>query len=590
MMNNTRSIFFAFFTAAAFLVSACGGGNDNTAQDTGEPVAGEWVVVHELSDPEGLNPIVTNDASASAIFNRVYERLIDQNFETTEIEPVLAEARPIISEDHLRYTFTLKQGIHFSDGTPITTKDVLFSFKAVKNPLIIDAAPLRNYYIDVKDIEIADDRTFSVVMSQPYFLAEWQLGSMWIMSKKHLDPKGLSDGFTIAQTNDIDGATKNPGMKAFAEWFNSAEVKRDPKLNIGSGPYVFDEWNTGEAVIIKRNDNWWNKNPDKYNPAYPGKIIYKVVNDRNTAVVALKNQEIDFMEYVPPPKYTEEVDTTTMTHLAKHAYEGQVYTYIGWNTNRTVLADKRTRRALSHLVDRDALIKQVVRGIAVPLNSPVYPQLKEYDKTIPAIQYDQAKARTLLTEAGWTDSNNDGILDRMVDGKRVDFTFKFLLNAGNEAREQIMLILADEFKKVGIKVEIQKLEWSVFLENLRTRNFDAYVGSWVNDPIPTDPYQLWHSSQTMNNGSNYTGFSNARADQLIEMNRTEFDEAKRIEYMKEFQRIVVEEQPYTFLWMPLYPSVYNKRLHNVNYSLVRPGYNPSQWWVAKSQWRLAAAP
>ncbi len=585
---------FVMLAAAAVLSLAtvgCGGGGEGTQEaDLGSPVAGEWVVVHELSDPEGLNPIVTNDASANAIFNRVYERLIDQNFETTELEPVLAEARPTISEDHLRYTFTLKQGIYFSDGTPITTKDVLFSFKAVKNPLIIDAAPLRNYYLDVKDIEIADDRTFTVVMSQPYFLAEWQLGSLWVMSKKHLDPKNLSDGFTIPQTNDIDGAAKNPAMKAFAEWYNSADVKRDPKLNIGSGPYVFDEWNTGEAVILRRSPNWWNKQSTKYNPGYPGKIIYKIVNDRNTAVVALKNEEIDFMEYVPPPKYTEEVDTATMKHLAKYAYEGQVYSYIGWNTGRTVLADKRTRRALSHLVDRDALIKQVVRGIAVPLNSPIYPQLKEYDKTIPAIPYDPSKAKALLSEAGWNDSNNDGILDRMVDGKRVDFTFKFLLNAGNEAREQIMLILADEFKKVGIKVEIQKLEWSVFLENLRTRNFDAYIGSWVNDPIPTDPYQLWHSSQTKNNGSNYTGFSNARADQLIELNRTEFDEAKRIEYMKEFQRIVVEEQPYTFLWMPLYPSVYNKRLQNVNYSLVRPGYNPSQWWVAKSQWRLAAAP
>ena len=218
----------------------------------------------------------------------------------------------------------------------------------------------------------------------------------------------------------------------------------------------------------------------------------------------------------------------------------------------------------------------------------MYPGLKEYDESIPTIPYDPERARQLLAEAGWKDTDADGVLDKVVDGRKVDFRFKFLLNSGNEQREQIMLILDDEFKKVGIDAEIQKLEWSVFLENLRTRDFDAYVGAWVNDPIPTDPYQLWHSSQADNNGSNYTSFKNARADKLIEMNRLEFDENKRIALMKEFQQIVVDEQPYTFLWMPLWPSVYNKRLQNVNYSLARPGYNPSQWWVPKASWRFAA--
>ena len=126
------------------------------------------------------------------------------------------------------------------------------------------------------------------------------------------------------------------------------------------------------------------------------------------------------------------------------------------------------------------------------------------------------------------------------------------------------------------------------MENLKSRQFDAFIGGWVNDPIPPDPYQLWHSSQANNSGSNYTNFKNNRVDEVIELNRLEFDEDKRIALMKEFQQIVVAEQPYTFLWMPLYPSVYNKRLQNVNYSLTRPGYNPSQWWVPKSMWRLAA--
>jgi peptide/nickel transport system substrate-binding protein len=209
---------------------------------------------------------------------------------------------------------------------------------------------------------------------------------------------------------------------------------------------------------------------------------------------------------------------------------------------------------------------------------------------LPDHEYSPEKAKNLLSQAGWTDSNNDGILDRSTPAGKINFEFTFLLNAGNETREQIMLLLVDEFRKVGIKANIKKLDWSVFLDNLRLHQFDACVGSWVNDPIPSDPYQIWHSSQIANKGSNYVSFNNKRADELMDLNRVEFDAEKRKQYMKEFQQIVYDEQPYTLLWNVLYPAVYNKRLQNVKFSYVRPGYNPGQWWVPKAQWRLAAAP
>jgi ABC-type transport system substrate-binding protein len=293
-------------------------------------------------------------------------------------------------------------------------------------------------------------------MNRPYFLAEIQLGTFWMMPKHILDPKNLTDKYTFAETNDLDAAQRNSSMKEFADWFNSAEVKRGIKLNIGSGPYVFESWSTGESVILKRNERWWNKGKDEWNPSYSDKLIFKIVNDRNTAVVALKNQELDFMEYVPPPKYTEEIDTVAVPHLAKFPYEWQVYTYIGWNTQSPVLSDKYVRKALSHLVDRNALLKQILRGIGKLTNSPIYPNSVEYDKSIKPIPYDPAKARELLKQAGWVDANNDGFLDKEINGKRMDLEFKFLLNAGNEAREQVALVLVDEFKK-GQK--IRRLYW-----------------------------------------------------------------------------------------------------------------------------------
>lgn len=575
--------------ACALFFTACGGGATSESDVAGDPVAGDWIVIHQLSDPHGINPYVTSDAGASAMADRVFQKLLGQDFLTTDLYPVLADARPLVSDDHLTYTFTLKQGIAFSDGKPLTASDVVFSFKAIANPLIADAAALRNYYESVKDVVATTPSTVVITMSQPYFLAEYFLGSLWIMPKHVLDPKGLTDKYTFAETKSIDAAQANPAMKEFAEWYGSEEVRRDPKLNIGSGPYAYEEWKTGESVTLRRNDAFWAKGKDAWNPAYADKLVYKVINDRNSAVVALKNAEIDFMEYVPPTKYTEEIDTVATPHLRKYPFQTQAYSYIGFNMARPILSDVNVRKAIAHCVDRDALIKQLVRGLATTVNSPIYQDRPEYDKSLPNIAFDPNTAKSLLAQAGWADANGDGVLDKAINGKNTPLTVTMLINAGNELREALAVNLSEELRKIGIKMEIRKLEWSVFQENQKARQFDLYIGGWINDPIPSDPYQIWHSSQAKNRGSNYVSFMNPRVDQLLEMNRVEFDEQKRTAYMKEFQQIIAREQPYVFLWSPLYPAVYNRRLQNVKFSSVRPGYNPPQWWVPAGQWKYVQA-
>lgn len=540
---------------------------------------GDGVLLHELSDIEGLNPWITNDAAGADIQWLVFESLTMQDFETSALIPLLADSLPRISDDHLTYEYRLREGIRFSDGTPLTSADIVFAFKTIKNPLIIDAAALRNYYDDIKDVEALDERRVRITMAKPYFLAEFFLGSLKILSKRKLDPKGLTDAYTFAETNDAELAGKSKGMKAFADHMNTPEAKRDPALNVGSGPYVYDEWRTQELLRLRKSRRYWGATTNAWMKATPEELLYRTIPDRSSAVTALKNNELDFMSFVPATMYDEEVDTSRMKHLAKQTYVMPSYMYIGWNTRRTVLSDKRVRRAFSHLVDRDQLMKQIARGYASPTNSPVYPMRPEYDTTIPAIAYDPSKAAALLTEAGWIDTDGDGIRDKTINGQKTDLRFSFLLNAGNESRERIALFLVDEFKRVGIDVKVQKLEWSVFLENLRTHKFDCYIGAWVNDDIPSDPYQLWHSSQSKEKGSNYVGFVNQRADEIMERNRVEFDPARREALMHEFQRIVVDEQPYTFLWLMHYPSVYNKRLGNLRFFTIRPGYHPPSWNV-----------
>ena len=547
--------------------------------DTVNPTPGDWVVIHILSDPESLNPFTANDATSQEIYTHIFESLLLQNPETTELEPKIAESLPEISPDHLTYRFRLRRTVRFSDGHPLTSADVLFSFKAVKNPYVIEAAALRNYYDNVADVQAPDSYTVLIRLREPYFLADYFLGGLPILPKHILDPQGLTDRYTIAETNDSVAATRNPAIQEFAQWFRAPERSRSPEYLIGSGPYVLEEWRTTQYIRLRRNERYWNGDANPWARRYPARLVYRVINERISALSALKNGDIDFISYIPPKLFEEMLDTASTPYLQKVTYEQTSYTYIGWNLRRPIFADRRTRQALSHLVNREALIRTIMLGYARPVNGPIYPGRPEYDSTLPPYEYNPERARQLLAEAGWRDSNGDGILDKVIDGKRVDFAFTFLINAGNEIRENIAVLLADEFKKVGIRASVQKLEWATFLQQIRSHQFDATILGWVADPIPSDPYQIWHSSQAFNRGSNYVGFINKRVDELLERNRREFDPAKRLQYMREFQRIIHEEQPYTFLWAPIYPAAYHRRFQGVRFFIVRPGYWANTWWV-----------
>ncbi|MBL7999467.1 MAG: hypothetical protein JNL32_12625 [Candidatus Kapabacteria bacterium] len=580
-LRGKLSALFACIVPLCFLLS-CNRVQHSPDEFTnmGEPVTGDVIFKHELSDPQGLNPYTTNDNSAKTLYTLIFDTMLEQNPITTEFEPLLCDTMPTVSDDHLRYVFRLKKNVRFSNGEPLTAADVIFSFKAIKNPLIIDASPLRNYFEDLDDVRQIDLHTVEFIMRKPYFMAMIQIGGVAIMNKRAADPKGYSDGYTVAETNDTNAVAKNTAIKQFADWFGGAEVKREPQYLIGSGPYVFEKWVTGERIILKRNKQNWNAaSPSR--TAYADAIVSVIITDRTSAISAMKTEDIDFFDNVPPMLYAEQVDTAKSNYIGKGKYEQSIYTYIGWNSRKPQFNDKRVRQAMAHLVNRDYMIQALMRGFAQPINGPVYRNRPEYDTTFQGYAYNPDRAKQLLAEAGWSDSNGDGVLDKTIGGQLVNMEFNMSFNAGNEIRENIAILFSGEAKKIGVKCNVQKLEWSVFLKQNSTHAFDSYIGAWVNENIPSDPYQLWHSSQAEKEGSNYVGFRNARADEIMTQNRTEFDVAKRDELMREFQRIVQVEAPYTFLWTPESLALYNKRLGNMKFYNVRPGWLMNTWFVPK---------
>jgi ABC-type transport system substrate-binding protein len=405
------------------------------------------------------------------------------------------------------------------------------------------------------------------------------LADIQIMSKSVVDPENLTDKYTWEDCSSFENAQKNPSMKKFADFFNSQDMNRNPQYLIGTGPYIFEKWETGQYVYFRKNHNYWNKD-GKFGAAFPDRIVIKVIQDQSAAVVAAKNKEIDLMYVVKPSDFVKDLSNPEQFDMRKAQPYEPVFNYIGWNMANPIFADKKVRLALSYCVDRKTIIDKIHFGLAVPVQSPVYFEDKNhFNPDLPEIPFDISKAKQILTEAGWTDTDGDGIIDKIINEKKTDFKFIFLNNT-NVARRQALLVITDALKKVGISSDVQDIEWSVFLEKLKKHEFDAFMGAWVLTDYPPDEYQLFHSSQIKNEGSNYVSYSNPEADKLMVEYRQEFDQSKRSEIIKQIQKIFYDDQVYTFLWTPNAKYVYGIRYKNVRwYPTPITSYQVTEWWV-----------
>ncbi len=510
---------------------------DNTEQTNNtsdsEPVDGDWLIYHLNAEPATLNPITATDAYESRVNSgNIYETLIERNNETLEIEPLLAESWEI-SEDKLTYTFKLRENVKWQDGEPFTSEDVVFSYKTIMNPKV-DAPQLRAYYQEIRDVKAIDDHTVKFTYARPYFLALEFCGGMPIVPKH-----------------------------VFAEGdFNTNPAGRSP---VGTGPYKFLRWTTGREIVVEKNPDYWGEKP-KLN-----RIVFRIITDSSVSLQVLKREELDVSGLTPIQWARQTSSKSFEENFDKLSYFTPNYSYIGWNLRRPYFSDKVVRQALTHLVNRELILQQILFDLGAVVTNPFYINSPEYDKSIEPYPYDPKKAAELLDQAGWTDSNGNGIRDK--DG--VEFNFEFLIPAGSETGEKIATILKEELDKTGIGMDIRKIEWAVFTSRLMDRKFDAVTLAWSMG-VESDPYQIWSSTQA-EKGSNFVGFVNEEADKLIEAARKEFDRDKRIEMYRRFAEIVHEEQPYTFMFCNKSTVAVNKRFENV---VVYPlGIDPLEWHV-----------
>lgn len=594
-MNKTKLLVMALILSATII--SCGRKKvaEQESTNTTFPVTqlsppdienaekGDWIIRQVMSDAEKINPIVTNDATASGIMLYIFENLLEIDRVTYELKPLIAKSLPEISEDHLTYTFELKENVTFSDGAPLTGEDIIFTVKVIKNPFS-DAQALRNYFNDVKSVELVDGNKYKVkfIMSKPYFRAIYSIGDLEIIPKHILDLDNLNDKFTWTELEAAQksfDSKKFPEMQRFADFINSQEVSRDAKYVVGSGPYILDKWITGQSVTLKRNENYWNKSEL---PHYPDKLIFKTIKDQNAAVVAAKNKEIDEMQVIQPVDFVENVKNPEDYKLRKALVIEPSYNYIAWNNSSQLFSDKRVRWAMSYAINRKDIIDKIVYGMGTPIQSHVFLKSKYLNTNLPEIPYDINKAKQLLTEAGWKDTDGDGIIDKVIDGKKVDFKFTFTNNT-NPKRKKVILILIEQLRQIGIEASIQEYEWSVFLDKIKKHQYDACFAGWQLSVTPDDPYQIFHSTQAVGEGSNYFSYDNPASDKLLEENRVEFDDVKRKEILDKWQKIVYDDQPVTFLWSEPVRYLYSDRYNNARWYAYPDSPLLNEWWVPGSR-------
>lgn len=499
-------------------------------------------------------------------------------------EPVtLAAGEWVDNQRETYFTYFMKKEVTWSDGTPMTSRDIEFGY-AILNNAYVDGESLRIYYQDLIECTAITEHVVRMRYRQQYFKA-WeftyslpsytppfhQFSAFFKETGKQLTLDRLTPEQEKAQ-NKVSAHGQ-----VFAKFFNT-----DDRYNLkpmGTGPYVVNDWKRSDRVELTRNTNYWNKD----DLPYLDKIVFKFIPDSVTAYQALKAGEIDFFWNITPPQFFEDFEqepASLKKKYVKSSWFSPGFGYIGWNSLKPQFQDRRVRIALKLLcLDVEEWIRIKLHGEGVQIAGSQYYFGPAYDHTVAPLAHDESTARDLLAEAGWLDTNGDGVLDK--DGEK--FEFEFLLPPGNPSAKQQAELIQEQLKRAGITMNVNYLEWASFIDRVKAKDYDVIRLGW-SQPLESDPYQIWHSSQAGadKRGSNHVSFADPLADKLIEMIRMTLDEEKRKRIHWSFQRLLDREQPYMFLYTSKDFGVYSTRFRGVKWYRIRPGFDLTEWYIPKA--------
>jgi len=512
------------------------------------PASGDTFVEASIGDISGLIPSLTSDVSSHEIGTLIYDSLVRQD-KDLNLVPAMAESWTF-SPDCLQLTFKLRRDVKWHDGHPFTADDVLFTYRTMINPKT--PAPFKEGYLTVEDAEALDLYTVRVTYAKPFARAldTWSDYAL----PKHLLERYAAEGK-----------------------LRESPQNRHP---IGTGPYRFQEWRTGEKVVLVANPDYYEGRP------YISRIVYRVIPSQATIFLELKAKGVDYVRTLTAFQYARQTDYPAFRKAYnKFKYPSQYYTFLGFNLKDPRFADRRVRQAFAHAINKRELIDGVVLGLAREANGPIRPGTWPYTDDVKRYAYDPERAKALLAEAGWKDRDGDGVVE---DPHHKPFAFTILTNQGNDERKKVAEIIQQRLKEVGVQADIQVIEWAAFIkEYVKPRRFEAVILGLGTGSDP-DQYVVWHSSQTGPDQMNRTGYANPEVDHLLEAGRASCVQQERVKYYRRIQEILAEDLPMVFLYFRDELPVVSSRVRGVKAAPAGILYNFNEWYVPRQLQRYTS--
>lgn len=489
-----------------------------------------------LGEPSNLIPLLASDSASTTLTSQLYVSLLKYD-KDINLVPWAAESYEVLDGGKL-LKFKVREDIRWFDGEPLTAADVEFTYKVMIDPKT-PTAYAGNFKL-VKEFRLTGKYTFEVEYDQPFAraLITWAADIL---------PKHILEGEDLLNT----------------------KYSREP---LGAGPYTLKEWIPGSRLVLEANPDYFEGRPNI------DRIVYRVIPDMATQFLELKAGNLDYMGLTPLQYLYQTAGPGWDGSFNKFDFLSFGYSFLGFNFKHPFFQDVRVRKAIDYAIDRRELVKGVLYGLGKAANGPYKPGTWAYNTDIKPRSYDPDKARLLLAEAGWADSDGDGVLDK--DGR--PFSFSIITNQGNSQRIKTGVIIQERLKDIGIEATLRTVEWAAFLKEFIDKGrFDAVILGWSITQDP-DIYNVWHSSMAVEGGLNFIRYKNPELDDLLTRARHLVNQEERKPLYDKVQAILHDDVPYCFLYFPMALPIVQARVQNIKAAPAGIGYNSERWWIPKT--------
>jgi len=490
---------------------------------------------------EGQPPIITPYRYADTYGRRINELVCESlgkfDPETLELKGLLAAAWQY-DPNGLWLRALIQPAARFSDGEPVTAADVKYTLESVLRNPEIEAERFRSVYTSIKGVEVIAPKVVEFSFHEPRF-------------------NNRSQAFTLRIL-----------PKHFFERFAPTQINQGTGLLIGSGPFKLanldptDQWKPPQDVVLVRNEAYWGPRPAV------ASYRFKTVQESVARLTTYTNGGGDLVRPTAQQIDGKRKDAEFLKlhrDLVWYNMQGG-WSFIAWQCGEragkaTPFRDKRVRLAMTHLIDRERILRDIFKGLARIATGPFNGETPQANPAIKPWPYDPDRARELLAEAGWLDRDGDGVLE---DEARNPFVFELTFAQGNDSTLQMVTYVKDQCGKVGIRCQLRPVDWSILQTLLNSRDFDALTMAWSASDPESDPRQLWHSTAIQNQGDNFAQWNDPQADRLIEQGVATIDDAQRMLVWHQLHSRIHEEAPYTPLLELPYLRFNTRRTGNVH--------------------------